>query len=240
VPGRLFLRSHVFLSRGKRHWVILDANRNKYQCVSRRQFEALGPSLSGWKEPADTSGDGAGPIPKVAEELAKALLSQGILSEHSADTKDALPTDYPLPKQAIDLDCPEPSRWSSWIHAGPFFASCRRASRELSQQPFQVTVEAVRARKSRYAARVDATDLERVRPLVLVFNRLRWYYPRPYLCLFDSLALIHFLACFDLFPDWVFGVSADPFEAHCTVQLGSVVLNDTVEHVSALIPIMAI
>jgi Transglutaminase-like superfamily len=238
VSRRLFLRSHVFLCRGKRHWVILDANRGKYHCVGRRQFEALGPSLEGWKEPADSGAGGAGAMPEVADEIANALLSEGILSEHPADTKDALPTDFSHPRQAIDLDCPEPSRWSTWIHAGTFFASCLRASRQLSRQPFQVTVEAVRARKSRYAARADATDLERARSLVLVFNRLRWYYPRPYLCLFDSLALIHFLACFHLFPDWVFGVSADPFEAHCTVQLGSVVLNDTVERVSALVPIM--
>jgi hypothetical protein len=177
---------------------------------------------------------------EVADKLANDLLSQGILSEHPGDTKDALPTDFSHPRQAIDLDWPEPSLWSTWIHAGRFFAGCLRASRQLSRQPFQVTVEAVRARKTRYAARGDATDLERARSLVLVFNRLRWYYPRPYLCLFDSLALIHFLAGFHLFPDWVFGVSADPFEAHCTVQLGSVVLNDTVERVSALVPIMVV
>jgi hypothetical protein len=71
-----------------------------------------------------------------------------------------------------------------------------------------------------------------------VFDSLRLFYPRPYLCLFDSLALIHFLARFGLYPDWVFGVQADPFEAHCWVQAGSVVLNDTVERVSAFTPIM--
>ena len=63
---------------------------------------------------------------------------------------------------------------------------------------------------------------------------------RSYLCLFDSLALIHFLARFRVFPDWVFGVTADPFEAHCWVQTGGVVLNDTVERVSAFTPIMSI
>jgi hypothetical protein len=59
-------------------------------------------------------------------------------------------------------------------------------------------------------------------------------------CLFDSLALIHFLAQYGLYPDWVFGVSADPFEAHCWVQAGQVVLNDTVERVSAFTPILTI
>jgi hypothetical protein len=98
----------------------------------------------------------------------------------------------------------------------------------------------VRARKSHNVARAGPADFERARSLVSVFDRLRWYYPRSYLCLFDSLALIHFMARFGVFPDWVFGVVADPFEAHCWVQAGSVVLNDTVERVSAFTPIMSI
>ena len=238
MPRRLFLRSHVFLCRGNRHWVLLDVNRDSYQCVGRRQFEALGPLLQGWKEPADPSEGGTGALPRVAQELANALLSQGILSEDSADTKDALPTPFAHPVQAIDPDYPKASFRSTWRHASAFFASCRRASRELSNQPLHVTLEATRARKSRCGARADGPDFDRARSLVRVFNRLRWYYPRPYLCLFDSLALLHFLARFDLFPDWVFAVSADPFEAHCSVQLGNVVLNDTVERVAGLTPIM--
>lgn len=240
MPGRLFLRNHVYLCRGKRHWVLLDVNRDKYHCVGRREFEALGPLLEGWQEADDTNGEDTSALPRSAQELATALLRQGILSEDSTGTKDARATDILHPTQAIDADRRLASRWSTWIHAGRFFASCRRASRELRQQTFQVTLEAVRARKARHVARAGVSDLDRARALVLEFNRLRWYYPRPYLCLFDSLALLHFLAGFRLFPDWVFGVSADPFEAHCSVQLGDVVLNDTVERVSALIPILSV
>ena len=76
--------------------------------------------------------------------------------------------------------------------------------------------------------------------LVSVFDRLRWFYPRSYLCLFDALALIHFLARFHVYPDWVFGVNADPFEAHCWVQAGGIVLNDTVERVSAFTTLMSV
>jgi len=238
VPRRLFLRNHVFLCRGNRHWVLLDVNRDSYQCVARRQFEALGPLLQGWKEPADTTEGGTGVLPGVAQELASALLSQGILSEDSADTKDALPTHFVHPVRAIDSDYPKSSSRSTWRHANAFFASCMRASSELSRQPLRTTLETARTRKAHHRTHHDGPDFDRARSLVLVFNRLRWYYPRPYLCLFDSLALLHFLARFDLFPDWVFAVSADPFEAHCSVQWGNVVLNDTVERVSGLTPIM--
>lgn len=240
APRRLFLQPHVFLCRGTRHWVILDVNRDKYLCVERRQFEALGPSLEGWEESTRSGGRGATAASGVADALANDLLSLGILSERATDAKDALPTAYPLPTEAIDPDFPAPSRSSSCIHGGTFFASSARASRELRGQPFQLTVESVRARKSRNVDRAGPPDPERARSLVSVFDHLRWYYPRPYLCLFDSLALIHFLARFRVFPDWVFGVTADPFEAHCWVQTGGVVLNDTVERVSAFTPIMSI
>jgi hypothetical protein len=234
VPGQLFLQSHVFLCRGKRHWVILDVNRDKYLCVDRRQFDALGPSLQGW----EGSGPEATPLADDAATLAKDLLGLGILSDRAAHAKDALPTAYPLPTEAPDPDLPaRPRRWS-YIHAGSFFLSSARASRELQRQRFQLTVEFVRARKSRNAARAGPLDIERARSLAAVFDRLRWFYPRSYLCLFDSLALVHFLARFQVYPDWVFGVNADPFEAHCWVQAGSVVLNDTVARISGFTPIM--
>ncbi len=240
MPRRLFLQPHVFLCRGKRHWVVLDVNRDKYLCVDRRQFEALGPSLKGWKESTGPGERDAAAVAEVAAALANKLLSLGILSERVAGAKDALPTAHPLPTEALDPDFPAPSRRSSCIQAATFFASSARASRELRRQPLQLTVESVRARKSRNVARARPADFERARSLVSVFDRLRWYYPRSYLCLFDSLALIHFMARFGVFPDWVFGVVADPFEAHCWVQAGNVVLNDTVERVSAFTPIMSI
>jgi hypothetical protein len=240
VAGPFFLRSHVFLCRGKRHWVILDVNRDKYLCVDRRQFETLGPALQGWQESSRPRSRDAPAVPQDAVALADQLLSVDILSERAAHAKDALPTTHSLPTEAIDPDVPARSRRSSWAHAGSFFLSSARASRQLHEQRFQATVEFVRARKSLHIGRAGPFDLERARSLIAVFERLRWFYPRPYLCLFDSLALIHFLARFHVYPDWVFGVNSDPFEAHCWVQAGGVVLNDTVARVSGFTPIMCV
>ena len=240
VPRELYLQPHVFLCRGKRHWVILDVKRDKYFCVDRHQFELLGPALKGWVESANHGARGATSVASDAAELANSLLALDILSECSTSAKDALPTSYSLPTEAIDPDESVPSRRSSCTHALPFFASSAQASRELRQQRFQSTVELVRDRKNGMADRAGPFDIERTRSLVSVFNRLRWFYPRSYLCLFDSLALIHFLARFHVHPDWVFGVNPDPFEAHCWVQEGGVVLNDTVQRVSGFTPIMYI
>jgi hypothetical protein len=238
VLGPLFLQSHVFLCRAKRHWVILDAHRDKYLCVERHRFEALGRTLKGWDESSGPGARSTAELPEEVAALASDLLKRDILGEHAAQAKDARPTVYALPTEAVDPDLR--SRHSPWVHAVAFFASSARASRELGTQRFQSTVESVRARKSGNAQHAGRFDFERARSLVAVFERLRLFYPRSYLCLFDSLALLHFLARFRLYPDWVFGVNADPFEAHCWVQAGSVVLNDTLGRVSSFTPIMSV
>src|SRR4051812_14303862 len=82
MPNPLFLQSHAFLCRGKRHWVILDADRDKYLCVDRQQFETLGPLMTGWDSTG--CGDrGAAVVAADALALARDLLSQNILSEHA-------------------------------------------------------------------------------------------------------------------------------------------------------------
>jgi hypothetical protein len=245
VLSAFFLQPHVFLCRAKRHWVILDVNRDKYLCVDRRQFESLGPWVRGWEDTTahrlDNASQGVNKAPEPPAEacaLASKLLSVEILSERADGAKDARATAYSHPTGAVDLDTPAGARRSSWTHALSFFLSSARASRQLRDDRFESIVASVKARRRCDRESAPAFDIERARSLACVFDRLRLFYPRPYLCLFDSLALIHFLARFGLYPDWVFGAQADPFEAHCWVQAGSVVLNDTVERVSTFIPIM--
>ncbi|MFL6603958.1 MAG: lasso peptide biosynthesis B2 protein [Steroidobacteraceae bacterium] len=165
------------------------------------------------------------------------LVGCGILSERPECAKPARATAYPLPHYALPVDSSLRSRASCCTHAPSFFMCSARASRQLLDQRFQSIVEFVRAFKR---DRAPAFDFERAHLLTSVFNSLRLFFPRPYQCLFDSLALINFLARFKLYPDWVFGVIAEPFDAHCWVQADGVVLNDTIERVSAFTPIMCV
>jgi len=72
------------------------------------------------------------------------------------------------------------------------------------------------------------------------FNEFRAAFPRNYLCLYDSLALMLYLAYFSVFPNWVFGVRSNPFMAHCWVQYGRTVLNGTDEEARSYTPIMIV
>lgn len=235
--GVFFLQSHIYLCQAQRHWVILDVHRDKYLCVDRFQLESLGPWIEGWDGGPARRADCAEKPPPSALALANSLLSAGILSEHSDGAKQARATAYAHPTSALDSSTTASSRMFQCTHAVPFWLGCAAASKQLRTERFESIVARVQARK-RAAAR--PIDLDAAIPLLAVFDRLRLFYPRPYLCLFDSLALIHFLARFNLYPDWVFAVRADPFEAHCWVQADGVVLNDTVERVASLHPIMVI
>jgi hypothetical protein len=238
LPKTFYLQSDVFLCRGRWHWVILDATHNKYFCIDRRQFESLGPWLHGWEKTIEDSEHRVAEPPDDAGALANMLVSRGILSERAEGAKPARATAYALPNDGACVNSPLRSLGSTCTHAPSFFISATRASRQLRDQPFQSVTEFVRARKRRNEGPARPFNFERAHSLISVFDSLRLFFPRPYQCLFDSLALINFLARFRLYPDWVFGVMAEPFEAHCWVQAGGVVLNDTIKRVSAFTPIM--
>jgi hypothetical protein len=70
-----------------------------------------------------------------------------------------------------------------------------------------------------------------------IFIRTRPYVPIEPCCLLDSLAMVRFLARRSLRANIVFGVTRDPFSAHCWVQTKDLVLNDTVGSTKAYVPI---
>ena len=72
------------------------------------------------------------------------------------------------------------------------------------------------------------------------FGLARSYVPVETRCLPDSLAMAVFLARRGFHATIVFGVTTDPFSAHCWVQFEDMVLNDTVGHANSHTAILAI
>ncbi len=126
----------------------------------------------------------------------------------------------------------------TWADAFDFFAASHSASRSLKTRHISDIVDAVRRRKA--AAGERPADVDALRRETMIFGRLRPWYPRDYLCLFDALALLEFLARRRLYPTWVFGVQAQPFGAHCWLQAGACLLNEGTEYANQFTPIMAI
>ena len=53
-------------------------------------------------------------------------------------------------------------------------------------------------------------------------------------------ALIEFLAGDGVAADWVFGVRAQPFQAHCWVEVGTLLLSDALECIRGFTPILRV
>ncbi len=118
------------------------------------------------------------------------------------------------------------------------FQASAAASRRLRRHAISAIVADVRRRKETAGDRLD--DLEGLRREAAVFSRLRPWYPRAYLCLFDSLALVEFLARRSRYPRWVFAVQMQPFGAHCWLEADGYLLNESTEYAGGFTPIMAV
>jgi hypothetical protein len=240
----LYLPNDVYLCVTQGHAVFLDLKRDKYSAV------IFPPS-----DDAATHAASSSVTPSSSDDLAArlfaqrgALLNAGLLT---TDARDGRPIaaaaiegiDAHLfgldDQRAFGLTGPAAEGLGiGFAELWDFFAASRKASRDLKTKHISAVVTAVRRRKERAGA--PATDLEKLRRLTAIFRRLRPWYPRKYLCLYDSLALVEFLARRRVYPLWVFAVQAQPFGAHCWVQNERLLLNEGTEYAGQFTPIMAI
>ncbi|TYT26171.1 lasso peptide biosynthesis B2 protein [Luteimonas viscosa] len=112
--------------------------------------------------------------------------------------------------------------------------------RELRRRRLRdVLADTARDRQARLATQGSAVSADRDRLIELAqrFRRARLHVPIEPCCLPDSLALVGFLARRRIVANIVFGVTCEPFAAHCWVQAGDMVLNDTVGNALAHTPI---
>jgi len=233
-----FLSKDCFVCRMANYWIILSARRDRYLCVAHEDLASIGHRLRGWDDQNHSLS--VSPSPDVAPDaLVDSLSSNGII------TDDPL-----LGKSFGECECPAPEgqlREVASVSCGKipfllivrFFLACITVDWRLRTQSFSRNLAGILRRQHDATSSDVAYDAVYASKLVALFMVLRPLYPRPYLCLFDSLALLEFLAGRRLFPNLVFGVVADPFQAHCWVQKGSVILNDDLERIRRYKPILS-
>jgi hypothetical protein len=233
-----YLREHAFVCLADRHYVILDLLADRYLRVERQTFEALAPrnslssllSVNPHERPSHE-------LTVESRRLLSELIERGLLTENpdNAQTRAV----ESAAEASETLSEVTPGIGLCLRHIVPFVASLRVTAAWL-KLPISQAVNSVIDRKRRRASRSGPFDIDRARVLVSIFGQLRPFWNRKYVCLFDSLALLNFLAKYDLFPTWAFGVQSEPFAAHCWIQQNEVLLNDTVDRVSLYTPILAI
>jgi hypothetical protein len=241
VPDRakLFVNRRAFVRHVRRHWIILDVHSDQYYCIPERDFAFMGPYIHGWSSvaPGIPPAEGFG---IETQSLLAQLVGKGVLTERFASGRELSPSPLAVPATTLSTGDVPPGRGFRPLLVSTFWLACATADRRLRKQTFESIVMAVEARRIERSGRRTSGGSQTLRHLVATFNRLRLWYPRAYLCLFDSLALLEFLAWHDIYPRWTFGVTADPFLAHCWLQDGPVLLNDALSRVAGYTPIMSV
>jgi Transglutaminase-like superfamily len=238
--ARYALASHVFVCLNGEHLVLLDLKEDRYWALEASQTAGLEVLVDGWpvKTP-DTTERSESPSEQVMA-AAQVLRERGVLTEGAPPGKDATPVTATVPMRELvsETETSPGSRIGSWF---TFFTASAFAKIALRTWPFERVILRVKRRKERLGAQAVPLDAERARKLIEAFIRYRIFlFSSKNECLYDSLALLEFLARYGIYPDWVFGVQTRPFAAHCWVQHGDIVLNDTVEHVSGYTAIMVV
>lgn len=118
-----------------------------------------------------------------------------------------------------------------------------RARLELKFSSLKRILDDIATRASDEASQTrsdPASSEAQIAAAAAVFRRARLFVPVETRCLLDSIAMARFLRRRDLHARIVFGVAFDPFTAHCWVQTGDLVLNDTAGNVASHTPIRVV
>ena len=238
------LAPHVHLCVCGRHVVLMDLRRDRY--IAAQPAHLLAGWVSGWPgaEAAAESASGTGregPRGSRAPALLSKLLAQGMLVGSAGTGRRATPLALPIAQRTLlefDFDRPPMARAADLRR---FALAWARARSSLAMRPIHSIVAGVRARKAHQLQAAHGSDPQRERALLMTFVHLRpLFYTVRRACLLDSLTLVHFLAASGAYPEWVFGVRTAPFDAHCWVQRGEVLFNDTPDRVRQYSPILQV
>lgn len=222
-----FLPFHVHCCQRGAAFVFLDLKQDDYTLIVGKAADAL-RTLA---EPAPA--ESRAPLGDALRELVSGRL---LTTDPRAGRRfSATPSDLAM-EPLLDSETPPSAavRLSDWFN---FIAACTTATVRLRWHKIEHTVTAVARRKALHGGDID---IEQARHLTAVFQRLRALFPANYLCLFDSLALIEFLARYHVHPTWIFGVRLEPWAAHCWIQQGQFTFNEDVEEAASYTPIMAV
>jgi hypothetical protein len=258
--ARYALAEHVFVCLNGDHLVLLDLKKDRYWALEAAKTAGLGQLVGGWpvqspavslaaSSPTQSSAPLSAPSTQVTDGAADMssdttatidiLRSRGLLTERVRSGKDATPVAAMRPQRELICESERTAVRANgdWLN---FFAASATAKIALRTWPFERVIRRVRRRKERLE-RAGGADTSRARELVEAFANYRVFlFSSKNECLYDSLALLEYLARHAIHADWVFGVQTRPFAAHCWVQHDDIVFNDTVEHVSGYTPIMVV
>jgi len=233
-----FLSKDCFVCKMGYYWIVLSAKRDRYLCVAHDELASIGHRLYGWQH--SIVGLAQSPQGDDANALIQSLASSDIITSNPTNGKAFAESKCEAPEDSVAMPAQFVPVRPPMFSICRFFLACGTVDWRLRTEPLSCTLTRIERRRRRAQSKAAVYNSSKPSRLVAEFKALRPLYPRAYLCFFDSLALLEFLATYNCYPKMVFGVVADPFQAHCWVQDGSTVFNDNLERVGRYKPILSV
>jgi hypothetical protein len=213
--------------------MFLDLRRDRYLSVPQQLMDELAPYIANWTLPYPGSHTHLPPTAPIRN-LADDLLEAGIIVStfHAPPTTSAQSSSSTIAQRSV-IDCDNPARKST--NRLSALVAMLYADYTMRRSPLWRITQNLRLYPEQARHSFD-----QVSSLTQEFLFIRPWYPRNYLCLFDSLALTLFLLHRGIRAQWIFGVREEPFAAHCWVQYDALVLNEHLDKTRVYTPIMIV
>lgn len=231
---RYWLNDQVYCSNVGEGAILLDLQRERYFGVPRREAQILCGIVNEWPAVRDRT---RLPVTREDEDaIADVLVRRGLLSDRES-RREISRLYVPASRSAFQMF--EMSELRACVPlkvCTRFAAAYVVACMFVRGHTMRNTVARLRQRQLIASASWRETHLLE---LVVHFMKLRALAYTAYKqCMLDSLVLSEFLARNRIVSTFVIGVKTRSFGAHCWVQVGDLVLNDSVEHVGSYEPIL--
>ena len=215
--------------------VILDARQGSYSYLPPDDAQTVLTYLSRAQNSKPTRHDESTPNTPVI----RSLIENGLLTTSFEDAKD-LTLNSPTPPQTeitgsgrLHYPIVTPIDFLRFV----FALITSLATWKLI--PFRYHKRLL-TKKRQYNPLREA-DFERISHLIDIFNFLApFFYTQKDRCFLNSLVLARFIRMYGLDASWVFGVTMNPFRAHCWVQAGDILLNESLYRTQFYTPILSI
>jgi hypothetical protein len=235
---------HVFVCVTGDGSVLLDLKRDKYLGLGMMETRWVASAVNEWPRPIwDGLENRPSPDGGAVQNLLASLADAGILTRNAEDGISAgRRAVVDMKKEWISIgDELEVESRVTAAHAVIFAKAYAEARLSLALRSFEQTVERVRLRKEARGSEIEVCDALQVAAMVDVFRRLRTFvFAAEGRCLLHALTLVNFLARCDFYPEWVIGVSTQPWGAHSWVQWGDFLLDTNPEKVCQFTPILVV
>ncbi|MEO1243754.1 MAG: lasso peptide biosynthesis B2 protein [Pseudomonadota bacterium] len=247
---QLLLTKPAFVCLADDTLVFLDLHNDKYSCLERQHTKPIA-NLLGLPAPSteELASDDTAPLSDSTDtssrgvrDIVQNLIDSGLATR---DPNEGKPAEFITQKSELREMLGYNIGDSPKIRPGHlfnFFRSLIVTKSLLRFASMEHIVTRVRRRRKRNHARGRAEpNTERINELVEIYKILKpLFVTVKDECLFNSLFLIEFLACYRVYPNWYFGVRLNEFYAHCWVQKGDVIYDDFIQSTCQNQPIMAV